>query len=62
MLHLAEVIDLALRERPSGPPAGHRPEDRVPDHPGAGLTAKDAAVLGVAGAIAAAAVTWWARR
>lgn len=61
MLHLAEVIELAHEHGRQGPPTGTRPEDHVPAHAPAGLTRRDAGVLGTAAALLVAG-WWWARR
>jgi FAD/FMN-containing dehydrogenase/Fe-S oxidoreductase len=58
-LHLAEVIDLAARFGPDGPPGGF-PERAVPTDDAARIAGTKAAALGLAAAGAAAA--WYLRR
>ena len=61
-LHLAEVIEMAAREGPHGPP-GRRPERRyVPDHEGRARRASTRALATAAAAAGLSAVAYLLRR
>lgn len=64
-LHLAQLIQMALREGPDGPPSGVPEAAYLRPEPSAGETAERSllrAALAVAGSGLLAAAVWWLRR